>query len=113
MDEEIPKPVAIANMTDYTGNETPDWNGFIHGLNSNLGLVFSQTDNTWQMIITRTQDFEYLNMANLATEYYFQLNAVDGVSPYVSIRVKNIFDNSPTVRQMNERCEVPVSSEFF
>lgn len=107
MDEEIPPTFSIASLTEYTGVNSPAFSNFIAGSNSNLGLNFERNSTFWQMVLTRQQDFENANMR----QYVFSLNAIDGISSTFIVRVRNIFDNPPTIIQHTNPCVVKVKFE--
>lgn len=111
MNEEIPVPVTIANLVGYSGIDPPTLNEFSIGSNSSLGIYFTQTDELiWQVVIGQKQDYE-----NPSMRYYtFTLNEIDGIHrPYISLSLKNIFDNYPIVNQITNQCVVPVSIQFY
>ncbi|KAL7052776.1 hypothetical protein ACKWTF_005003 [Chironomus riparius] len=96
MKEEIISPFTVAYLNEYSGNDTPVIMPFSAGQSINLGLKFEKNNTRWNMIVTKTQDFE--NEDN--RRYIFELK-VGLISVTVVIIIENIFDNSPSVSYEN------------
>ncbi|XP_070502052.1 cadherin-AgCad1-like isoform X3 [Chironomus tepperi] len=101
MNEEIISPFTVAYLNEYSGNDSPIIMPFSLGQSIDLGLKFEKNNTRWDMIVTKTQDYE--NAAN--RKYIFDLK-VGLVLVTVDITIKNIFDNPPSVSYENP-CIVP------
>ena len=102
MNEEIISPFTVAYLNEYSGNDIPTIMPFSVGQSINLGLKFEKNNTRWNMIVTKTQDYE--NTAN--RRYSFELR-VESVIVTIDIIIENIFDNSPSVSYENP-CIIPV-----
>ena len=107
MKEEIISPFTVAYLKDYSGNDTPIIMPFSLGQSINLGLKFEKNNTRWDMIVTKTQDYE--NIDN--RRYIFDLK-VGIIAVTVEIIIENIFDNSPSVSYENP-CIVEVRTNIF
>lgn len=103
MKEEIISPFTVAYLNEYSGNDIPTIMPFSIGQSINLGLKFEKNNTRWNMIVTKTQDYE--NEDN--RKYSFELK-VGSIIVTIEIIIENIFDNSPSVSYDNP-CIIPVS----
>jgi hypothetical protein len=102
MKEEIISPFTVAYLNEYSGDDTPTIMPFSAGHSMNLGLKLEKNNTRWNMIVTKTQDFE--NTDN--RRYIFDLKT-GLIRVTIEISIENIFDNSPSVSYENP-CIIPV-----
>lgn len=107
MKEEIISPFTVAYLNEYSGNDSPILLPFSVGQSINLGLKFEKNNTRWDMIVTKTQDYE--NADNRL--YIFQMKA-GTVTVLIEVTIENIFDNPPSVSYENP-CIVEVRLFIF
>lgn len=102
MNENIISPFTVAYLYGYNGTNSPIISPFSVGNSTELGLQFVKNDTRWDMIVTKTQDYE-----NMDPKVYIFEMEVETVTQLFEFKIENIFDNSPTVSYENP-CKVEV-----